>query len=73
MTRFGGYSRSAGRCHFVDRIIGNLYRDDFDVVLAPRPCPRSRCDCFIGYAHLEHLGLRAVYGSGLIERIPRDS
>ena len=59
------------RCHFVDRVLGNLYRDDLDTLLRPRSCPRSRCDCFIGYAHLEHLDLRAVYGDGLLARIPR--
>jgi MoaA/NifB/PqqE/SkfB family radical SAM enzyme len=58
------------RCHFVAEPLGNLYRDDLAAILRPRPCPRARCDCFIGFAHLAHLGLDAEFGDGLLARIP---
>lgn len=57
------------RCHFVDDVLGNLYADDLATMLAPRPCPRLRCDCYIGYAHVADLGLRDVYGEGLLGRL----
>jgi hypothetical protein len=57
------------RCHFVDEVIGNLYRDNLATVLRPRTCPRSHCDCYLGFAHLEHLGLREVFGDGLLPRL----
>ncbi|MES2642140.1 MAG: STM4011 family radical SAM protein [Myxococcota bacterium] len=56
------------RCHFVEEVLGNLYTGDLATMLAPRPCPRLRCDCYIGYAHLPDLGMRAVYGEGLLGR-----
>lgn len=58
------------RCHFVPERLGNLYTDALDAMLRPRPCPNATCGCHIGYVHLEHLGLEAVYGAGLLERVP---
>lgn len=58
------------RCHFVDRILGNLYRDELHTLLADRPCPAKTCGCHLGYVHLEHLGLRARFGEGILERVP---
>jgi MoaA/NifB/PqqE/SkfB family radical SAM enzyme len=52
------------RCHFVDERLGNLYRDDLAALLRPRPCPRQRCACWIGYAHLADLRLRDAFGEG---------
>jgi MoaA/NifB/PqqE/SkfB family radical SAM enzyme len=57
------------RCHFVDDVLGNLYHDDLMDVLRPRACPRARCDCYVGFAHLDHLGLREVLGDGLLARM----
>ena len=59
------------RCHFVSESLGNLYQPGWEERLTPRPCPQESCGCFIGYAHLEHLGLRELYGSSLLARIPR--
>lgn len=50
------------RCHFVDRPLGNIHVDPLEQMLAPRPCPRSRCDCYLGYQNLTHLGLAERYG-----------
>jgi hypothetical protein len=58
------------RCHFVKDIIGNIYEPDFETALRPRVCPAETCGCHIGYVHLENLGLDAVFGDGLLERIP---
>lgn len=58
------------RCHFVDEVLGNLFSDDLDQILRPRPCPRAQCACYIGYAHLEHLRLDTAYGDDLLFRIP---
>ena len=54
------------RCHFVPEVMGNLYDGSFTP--QRRPCPNERCGCHIGYVHLERLGLRSLFGSGLLER-----
>ncbi len=56
------------RCHFVDTVIGNIYRDDWHLALKPRPCQRKFCNCHIGYVHLEYLQLNRIFGEGLLER-----
>jgi hypothetical protein len=58
------------RCHFIAERIGNLYADDWETALAPRPCTNERCGCHIGYVHLEYLELDKVFGAGILERIP---
>ncbi|WP_033337527.1 STM4011 family radical SAM protein [Catenuloplanes japonicus] len=58
------------RCHFVPDVIGNLYDGSWRAGLRPRACPNTICDCHIGYVHLKPLGLREVYGNGVMERIP---
>jgi hypothetical protein len=58
------------RCHFVKDVIGNIYETGFESALRPRLCPAETCGCHIGYVHLEELGLQAVFGEGLLERIP---
>jgi hypothetical protein len=61
------------RCHFVRAPIGNLYEaGGVEAALRPRPCPNSTCSCHIGYIHLPHLNLDAVFGDGALERIPLD-
>ncbi len=58
------------RCHFIGRVLGNLYRQDLEEILTERPCPNATCDCHIGYVNLDHLNLGALFGDGLPERIP---
>ena len=58
------------RCHFVKEPIGHLYAPEFAACLRERACPNQTCGCHIGYAHLDRLGLAAVYGDGLLERVP---
>ncbi|PRX92463.1 STM4011 family radical SAM protein [Allonocardiopsis opalescens] len=58
------------RCHFVPEPLGSLYDGSFAARLAPRPCPLERCDCHIGYVHLEPLDLYDVFRGGVLERIP---
>lgn len=60
----------ARRCHFIPELIGNIYQPDFAQALQPRRCSIAECRCHIGYVHLEHLRLNAVFGDGLLERIP---
>lgn len=59
------------RCHFVPEVLGNIADPGWEAALGPRPCPNATCRCHIGYVHLEPLGLDAVYGEGLLERVPR--
>ena len=56
-------------CHFNHTSIGNLYVD-FPDVLTRRVCEQETCHCHIGYVHLDHLKQKAIYGDGLLERIP---
>jgi hypothetical protein len=58
----------ARRCHFVDTPIGNIYDDDFEQALNPRPCPEASCNCHIGYSHLKELEFGTLFGAGLVER-----
>ncbi|MCU0495771.1 MAG: STM4011 family radical SAM protein [Anaerolineae bacterium] len=60
------------RCHFIKTPIGNLYDPDFEQVLQPRLCTHQTCGCHIGYVHLDDLGLSAVFGNGILERIPSE-
>lgn len=60
------------RCHFVREPLGNLHADDLSALLAERPCPKATCDCHIGYVHLDHLRLDAVFGDGILERVPSE-
>ena len=60
----------ARRCHFVPTPLGNVYEQPLESLLRPRGCPNAECRCHIGYVHLDRLGLRQVYGQGLLERIP---
>lgn len=56
------------RCHFIDDPVGNLYHTDLGLQPAPAPCTVQQCRCHIGYVHLVHLGLRELFGEGLLER-----
>ncbi|RST02690.1 radical SAM protein [Streptomyces sp. WAC05374] len=58
------------RCHFVRAELGNLYDGSYRAALGPRPCPLARCDCHIGYVHLETLPLYDVFAGGVLERVP---
>lgn len=58
------------RCHLTREVLGNLYAQPLDDLLAPRTCPRGSCPCHIGYVHLTELDAPSVYGEGLLERIP---
>jgi MoaA/NifB/PqqE/SkfB family radical SAM enzyme len=60
------------RCHFIKTAIGNLYEPGFEAVLRPRPCTNETCGCHIGYIHMPHLQLQAIFGAGLLERIPSE-
>jgi len=58
------------RCHFVEEVRGNIYRDGLEPLLRTAPCPNATCHCHIGYVHLERLELGRIYGNGILERIP---
>ena len=60
------------RCHFIDRVIGNIYSSDFESALESRLCTVPTCGCYIGYIHRPDLNLKAIYGAGLLDRIPQD-
>jgi hypothetical protein len=57
------------RCHFVDEVIGNIYKSGWQASLRPRECPNAHCQCYLGFAHLAHLRLEQVFGDGILERI----
>jgi MoaA/NifB/PqqE/SkfB family radical SAM enzyme len=58
------------RCHFIDRKLGNIYEPTWADALRRRPCTNDVCGCHIGYVHMERLEQDAIYGDGLLERIP---
>jgi hypothetical protein len=61
------------RCHFVRAVIGNIYQADWRQALVRRTCPNLTCGCHIGYVHLQRLKQQAIYGEGLLARIPEVS
>ncbi|MDF1739877.1 MAG: STM4011 family radical SAM protein [Verrucomicrobiales bacterium] len=64
----------ARRCHFIDDApIGNIYKDGsrFHEKLRAENCPNSTCGCHIGYVHMNEMKLDAIYGDGILERIPK--
>jgi MoaA/NifB/PqqE/SkfB family radical SAM enzyme len=58
------------RCHFINRVIGNIYQRGFDHCLKARHCTEATCGCNIGYVHRPDLRLSELYGVGLLERVP---
>ncbi|MCC7422932.1 MAG: STM4011 family radical SAM protein [Planctomycetaceae bacterium] len=58
------------RCHFIREPLGNLYETGFEERLTSRPCTNRTCGCHIGYVHMNHLGLYAAFGDGVLERVP---
>ena len=58
------------RFHFIKIKKGNIFTDPLAAMLKKQPCSKATCHCHIGYIHLEHLKADAVYGNGLLERIP---
>lgn len=61
---------AARRCHFIPAPLGNIYTQDVRDLLAPRSCTRATCHCHIGYVQLPQLDAPAVYGAGLLARVP---
>ena len=59
------------RCHFIERVIGNIYLPRFPDCLQPRLCSASSCGCHIGYVHRPDLRMEELYGTGILERIPQ--
>lgn len=60
------------RCHFIPQPIGNIYDPAHRQALTERPCSNDTCGCHIGYVHLDSLGLRDVFGRGVLERVPAE-
>lgn len=60
------------RCHFINRIIGNIYEPGFETCLSDRPCSKATCGCHIGYVHMDDLKLYDIYGDGVLERVPQN-
>lgn len=58
------------RCYFVGEPIGNIYSEDWENALTPRPCPNKTCSCHIGYVNLHSLRQELIYGDSILERIP---
>ena len=46
------------RCHFIDEVLGNLYRDDIFTRLQSRDCTNATCGCHIGYVNRQKLAVR---------------
>jgi hypothetical protein len=59
------------RCHFIRKVIGNIYLDGWESALVERPCENATCGCHIGYVHMNALNLYDVFGDGVLERIPQ--
>lgn len=58
------------RCHFIKAAIGNIYEEGFERTLRPTACTNATCGCHIGYVHMPELKLDAVFGDGILERVP---
>ena len=58
------------RCHFVGRVLGNIYQPNWQTALGRRACPNESCGCYIGYMLMPRLQHETLFGDGLLERIP---
>lgn len=58
----------ATMCHFVETPIGNIHDPGFEAALKAGSCPRSSCNCHIGYSHLDALDMRGLFGEGFLAR-----
>lgn len=59
------------RCHFVPDVLGNLYADGLASLRTRAGCPRDECTCHIGYIHMPELDGEALFGEGILARVPR--
>lgn len=59
------------RCHFIKEKRGNIFNDALEKMLWRSPCTRDKCDCHIGYVHMDNLNLYALYGDRVLERVPQ--
>lgn len=50
-------------------MLGNLYTNRLQDMLAPRLCTNATCGCHIGYVHMDHLNLYEEFGEHVLERI----
>jgi hypothetical protein len=59
-------------CHFRSEQRGILYRENWREALSPQPCPKPRCDCYIGYILRRDLPQGCEFGLGDLSRIAPD-
>jgi MoaA/NifB/PqqE/SkfB family radical SAM enzyme len=59
------------RCHFVDTVIGNIYESGWMASLESRLCPKSFCDCYVGFSQLASLELEQHFDGRVLERVQR--
>ncbi|UHA73324.1 STM4011 family radical SAM protein [Paenibacillus sp. 481] len=57
------------RCYKDRQVIGNLYKDGLHGISQERPCRMRKCDCYIGYIHMEEQSFDSIYGERALERI----
>jgi len=60
------------RCHFVEKKLTHIYDPNWKNILKPRKCPNAKCNCYIGYIHLDELNVKNYYGEQKLARIPVD-
>lgn len=58
------------RCHFVDKVMGNIYCNNIWMHLRREACPNATCGCHIGYVHRDDFALDRIFGDNILERIP---
>jgi hypothetical protein len=58
-------------CHLQSRIIGSINDPGWSPAPHQPRCTQATCHCHIGYAHRPDLGLDSIFGSGILERIPK--
>lgn len=58
------------RCHFIKKVLGNIYVQPLESFLRSSSCTRRTCDCYIGYIHLYEPDFYRLMGAGVLERIP---
>lgn len=59
------------RCHFIADVLGNLYVQGLESLVTERPCSRVRCECYIGYSHLDQVKMEDRVGVRYLARLQR--
>ena len=70
-SALGSFGLTSGWCSRARPRYAVLISSALASLATPAPCPNAECRCHVGYIHMPHLRGEALFGDGLLERIPQ--